>query len=73
MLGGVGERRGRNEPDDFAFQHVDAVTRGFAADGFEDAEDRRLLVVGQVHRDLDDSAVLERDAHRLHDTGSRRS
>ena len=55
------ERGGRHQPDDFALEHRDAVSRRLALDDLEHAEDRRLLVIGQVHRHLHDAAVLERD------------
>ncbi len=65
MLGGLHQRRGRDQPDDLALQNRHAVARRLALDRLEHPEDRRLLEVGQVHRHLHDAAVLERDAHRL--------
>ena len=73
MLGGVSEGGRGDEADDLAFQHVDAVSRRFPAYDFEHPENRRLLVVRQVHRDLDDPAILQRDAHRLHETETARA
>jgi hypothetical protein len=43
------ERRGRHQTHDFTLQHAHAVAFRFALDEIEDAEDRRLLVVGEVH------------------------
>ncbi len=65
VLGCVGQGRGRNEPDNLAFEHFDAVARRFPPHHLEHAKHRRLLVVRQVHRHLDDAAVLQRHAHRL--------
>ena len=60
------QRRRRHQPDNLALEHAHAVALGLALHQLEDPEDRRLLVVGEVHRYLDDAAILERDAHRLH-------
>ena len=56
----------RDQPDDFAFQDRDAVSRGFRFHGGKYPEHRRLFVVRQVHRHLDDPAILEPHTHRLH-------
>ena len=59
------QRRGRHQPDDLAFKHLHAVSLGLALDQIEHPIHRRLLVVGQVHRHLDDAAIFERNAHGL--------
>src|SRR5512147_2630437 len=58
--------RGRGgQPDDFALEDPDAVTRSLTLHHVEDPVDRSLLEISQVHRHLHDSPVSEVDAHRL--------
>ena len=53
------ERRRRYEPDDLALEHRHAVSRGFPLDRIEYIEHRRVLVVRQVHRYLDEPAMRQ--------------
>src|SRR3954451_21040400 len=59
------ERGGRDEADDLAFEDRDAVACGFALDGLEYLEHRRVLVVREVHGHLDEPAMSEPEPRGL--------
>src|SRR5688500_16750707 len=65
VLHALPQRRRRHQPDDLTLEYLYAVALGLALDEIEHAEDWRLLVIGEIHRHLDDAAILERNAHRL--------
>jgi hypothetical protein len=56
----------RDEADDLAPAHADAITLGLPFDHLEGAKDRRLLVIHQVHRDLDDPSILQLESEGFH-------
>ena len=55
-LRGLFQSQFGNQSDDLARNRQDAVTRGLPFHEFEDAVDRSLLEVGQVHRNLGHAA-----------------
>ena len=61
----IGQRLLRHQTDDLAFEHVHAIALRFALDEFERAEERRLVVLRHVHRDLHHLAIGQVNAERL--------
>src|SRR5215213_9627381 len=61
------QRCGWHEPHDLALEHAYSVARRLARDELEYPRDRRLLEICQVHRDLYDAAIFERNPHGLHE------
>src|SRR5262249_503873 len=59
------ERGLRDKTDDLASCDRRPVARGLAFDHLERAEDRRLLVIRKIHRDLRLTAALEFDSEPL--------
>ena len=66
VFGGEFDRLARNQADDFAAGHRDAVALGLAAHGLEDHVHRRLFEIGEIDRHLRQVARGQHHAHRLH-------
>src|SRR6185436_18721160 len=57
---------GGREADDLALENLDTTNPGLTRDGLERLADGRALIVRQVHRDLNDRSIGQRQAERLH-------
>ena len=55
----------RSQPHDLAADHAHAIARRLPLDHLEGAEERRLLVAGHVHGDLDDAPLPDLQAQGL--------